>query len=196
MELIVKILADDDKRAFAAECNNCGWIGRSKECGVSKGHPESGCSGDIHCPMCNSKDVDQVDNEQPIATFIDRLKKANQKVKELKERAESCELDKYISSQSQPPAPESVSVDELCKQLEEAWGLPYSRDSWIECVNELRKKLHGQLLTTEQAISDVWEAGYVRSGFNLDIKMSVEPPDKATYLKDNFNINLSTQTDK
>lgn len=98
MELIVRIIPEADGRHFAAQCNKCGWIGNSKDVGVSKGAPESGCSGDIHCPCCGTTDIDEVDDEQPIASFIDRLKKATDLVKVLTEIIEGYDLSKHINS--------------------------------------------------------------------------------------------------
>jgi hypothetical protein len=83
MELIVKIVPEEDKSHFPTECNNCGWIGSSKDAGGGGPIADTGDYDDICCPCCFSKDMEDVDNEQPVTGFIDRLNKATGMVKKL-----------------------------------------------------------------------------------------------------------------
>lgn len=96
MELIVRIIPEEDKRHFAAECNKCGWIGSSKDVKSDGTAGETGCSGDIYCPCCGTTDINEIDNEQPITTFIECLNKATDLVKVLTETIEGYDISKYI----------------------------------------------------------------------------------------------------
>lgn len=104
------------------------------------------------------------------------------------------------------PVPESVSVIELCKQLEEANPFRTNKSitsmdketGYTKGCNNLRELLKGKIITTPQAISDVWDHAVLDKETNQDdtLLKRIISPDKATYLKQHFNINLSTQTDK
>lgn len=109
------------------------------------------------------------------------------------------------------PVPESVSVIELCKQLEEANPFRTNKSitsmdketGYTKGCNNLRELLKGKVITTPQAISDVWDMSvvYYENRTNCILGEHVIDrerynDDKAEYLKQKFNINLSTQTDK
>jgi hypothetical protein len=83
MELIVRIVPEEDKSHFPTECNECGWIGSSKDAGGGGQIADTGDYHDICCPCCHSKDMEDADNEQPLTSYIGRLKKATDMVKKL-----------------------------------------------------------------------------------------------------------------
>jgi hypothetical protein len=95
MELIVRIIPEDEKSYFPAECNICGWIGSSGNADGGRQIADTGDYDDIYCPCCHSRDIDETENLQPIASWIDRLKKATDRVKLLTDKMENYEASKY-----------------------------------------------------------------------------------------------------
>jgi len=95
MELIVRIIPEDEKKHFPAECGQCGWIGSSADTGGGGPIGQSGDYFDIYCPCCGSIDIGEVDNDQPITGWIERLKKATGLVKLLTNKMEGYDISKY-----------------------------------------------------------------------------------------------------
>lgn len=126
MELYIKIKSDDDTGHFPAECNQCGWVGSSGDLGQSKGHPESGCSGDIHCPICNSMDVDETDNEQPLQSWIEKLAKSHKLLKVVLEQLEGSDLEKYIYSHFEE------QNKRMAQELEERDNFAIAFAGWVK----------------------------------------------------------------
>ena len=98
MELIVRIIPEDEKKYFPAECGRCGWIGSSADMGGGGQIGQSGDYFDIYCPCCGSIDIGEADNDQPITEWIGRLKKATDLIKLLTHKVESCDCSKHIYS--------------------------------------------------------------------------------------------------
>src|SRR6185503_675474 len=99
MELIVRIVPEDEKKWYAAECDRCGWIGSSEHILSDGTIADTGCCGDVYCPCCKSSiDINETENLQPVTSWIEILKKATDLVKILKDTIEGLDLSKHIYS--------------------------------------------------------------------------------------------------
>lgn len=89
--------------------------------------------------------------------------------------------------------PTHTSVDDLIKELENSPYIGhkdgYFAQGFKECISRLKELLTGKIITTPEAIEKVWNASqnYFMSG---DIDRVENHPDKATYLKQEFGIEL------
>lgn len=133
----VRILAESNNKKYVADCDRCGWIGSSALLNISKGHPESGCSGDVHCPICDNPEIEENDKLIPLPDYIERLAKGHKMLREFKDKYEGVETEKYISGY-------------LEEQLKEAQ----------KEIDSLRSQQTGTLLTRE-VFDKIWKNGYV-----------------------------------
>lgn len=119
MELYIKILPDGEKKWYVCECEKCGWIGSSEHVGGGGAIADTGDYDDIYCPMCGSGYIaDDVDNDQPITSFVERLKKSGEMVKKLREHVEGCDCSKHIYGHlEQENARMAKEIEDLKKLL-------------------------------------------------------------------------------
>jgi hypothetical protein len=95
MELIVRIIPEEEKSYFPAECETCGWIGSSGNAAGGRQIADTGDYDDIYCPCCGSRDIDETENCHPIATILERLKKATDYIKVITDEIEEYGFYKY-----------------------------------------------------------------------------------------------------
>lgn len=94
-------------------------------------------------------------------------------------------------------SPTHTSIEELISQLEDKnpyMGRQGNFDAdrrstgYKRAIIELRLLLSGKIITTPEAIADVWDASVRNWRYQTDCEYLKKQPDKATYLKQHFDI--------
>lgn len=95
MELFIRILPEDEKKYYPAECEDCGWIGSSQLLAGGAPIADTGDFNDPLCPVCFSAKVDETDNYQPLDKYIETVtKRAAQTIKWLMADIDSLRFSK------------------------------------------------------------------------------------------------------
>lgn len=98
MELYIAILPEGEKKWYPAHCDKCGWFGSSKDLLSDGPIADTGCCGDIYCPICGSMDANEGENLVSMPNVIESLKLAHAMLKSYRDKAEDCDCSKHIYS--------------------------------------------------------------------------------------------------
>lgn len=80
MKLFIRILPDDEKKWYPAECDDCGWIGSSELMAGGGAIADTGDFTDPRCPVCMSTNVGETENYQPLNEYVEKITKSSAKV--------------------------------------------------------------------------------------------------------------------